>query len=198
MPGEPTLHRARPADEARLHRLLSEPAVYQFLADGAPPPPAATRAWLTASATDFELFGVGLWLLLAPGREASGPLAGACRLSDIESGSVELTYLLHPDYWGRGLATRMAHTVIAEAFARGLTRVWAGADVPNGRSVAVMQRLGLTFERRVNYPAGPGVEHALHAAAFHLNRYDVLKIAGGTKRSSSGARACAATCHSGR
>ncbi len=70
------------------------------------------------------------------------------------------TYLLHPQYWGQGFATRMSWTVIQQAFETGhVDQIVAGADAPNTASVNVMRRLGMTFLRTVQYPLGPGVEY---------------------------------------
>ena len=77
-----------------------------------------------------------------------------------EPHALELDYLLHPDVWGRGLATRMGWTVLERAFGdRELESVVAGTDAPNRASVAVLRRLGMRFGRGVRYPLGPGVEY---------------------------------------
>ena len=78
----------------------------------------------------------------------------------------ELTYVLDPSVWGRGLATRMARAAIARAFERGAESVLAGADGPNVASVDVMKRLGMRFLRTVEFPSGPGVEYVLARTAF--------------------------------
>lgn len=63
-------------------------------------------------------------------------------------------------FWGMGLATRMSWTVMQFAFSRGsIDRIIAGADGPNTASLAVMQRLGMTFLQSVQYPAGLGAEY---------------------------------------
>lgn len=155
------------ADADALHRLFCLPDVYRYLADGAPPPRSATESWLTASATDFASRGWGLWLLC----DDSHGIAGCVRLSTpasedwIDDATAELTYVVHPDRWGSGLATRMSETVIAQVFATGrVRRIIAGADGPNHASVAVMKRLGMRFARTATYPLGEGVEYVLHRA----------------------------------
>jgi RimJ/RimL family protein N-acetyltransferase len=76
--------------------------------------------------------------------------------------TTELTYLLDPDYWGRGLAVRMGWTAITQAFlSPRIDAVVAGADVPNEASFAVMRRLGMRFHRHVQYPLGAGLEFLL-------------------------------------
>jgi hypothetical protein len=70
--------------------------------------------------------------------------------------------LLHPRWWGHGLATRMSWTVMHQAFEAGhVEHIVAGADTPNTASVAVMRRLGMQVLRTVQYPL------ALRGRFFH-------------------------------
>ena len=162
-------------EEEEIHQLLCVPEVYEYLADGAEPPAVITQDWIRSSADDLDRFGGGLWALECP---ASHAILGLTRISDFCDGEAQLTYLLHPEIWGQGYATRMAHTAMTRAFAaRKATSVWAGADVANAASVAVMRNLGMTFRRDVDYPAGPGVEHVISASAFDERRIQPLSIA---------------------
>jgi len=152
------LRSATPDDHAKLFELLALPPVYEFLADGVAPPPAAVSEWLSAAEAAPE--PLGLWLLV----DAGDAVLGCVRLSPVADGaaSAELTYLLHPSLWGRGLATAMSRSVLARAFRTPTCdSILAGADLPNARSVAVMQRLGMQHLRDVAYAAGPGVEYVL-------------------------------------
>ena len=158
-----TLRAVSTADSASLLALFSFPPVYEYLCDGAAPEAAVVDAWIS-EALDAEA-PFGLWLL----EDGAQELLGCVRLSPVEDGvaSVELTYVLHPAKWGRGLATSMSRSAMARAFAHdSCESIMAGADVPNERSVAVMQRLGMQLLRSVDYPAGPGVEYRLTRAEF--------------------------------
>ena len=134
------------------------PPVYRFLCDDEPPPAEAIAAWIEESLTSRCAYH-GLWLL----EDEGDALAGCVRMEPVEDGSAsaELTYVLHPERWGRGTATRMAATAIAFAFGRGASAVLAGADAPNEASFRVMERLGMEPLRTVAYPAGPGEERIL-------------------------------------
>ncbi len=163
-------------EEEEIHELLCVPQVYEYLADGVEPSAAITEDWIRNSADDLDRFGGGLWALECPEDHA---ILGLARISDFCDGELQLTYLLHPGIRGRGYATRMAHTAMARAFAsRKAASIWAGADVANAASVAVMNNLGMTFRRDVKYPAGPGVEYAMSATAFDERRIQPLSIAG--------------------
>ena len=71
----------------------------------------------------------------------------------------------------------MAHTAMIQAFETGLVAtIWAGADVPNKPSIAVMERLGMQLRREVQYPMGPGVEYQMTAKEFDPARIEALPI----------------------
>ncbi|MEM7412142.1 MAG: GNAT family N-acetyltransferase [Myxococcota bacterium] len=158
-----SLRPVRSGDTSALLGLLSLPPVYEFLCDGAPPPREAAEAWVVeALAAEPPL---GLWLL----EDEAASLLGCVRLSEPEdaAASAELTYVLHPSQWGKGVATAMSRTVLTRAFGEAsCSSVLAGTDVPNSRSVAVMQRLGMERFRDVVYPAGAGVEYRISRPAF--------------------------------
>lgn len=157
----PWLRPVTAADTAPLHALLSLPPVFEFLCDGVAPEPAVVDEWITEALGSDAPFG--LWLL----ERSHGDARGCVRLSPVPDGaaSVELTYVLHPDEWGHGLATTMGCSALAHAFEHdSCDSVLAGADGANVRSVAVMRRLGMEHLRDVSYPAGPGVEYVLTRA----------------------------------
>ncbi len=151
------LRRVGDPDTDPLYELMCIPAVYRYLADNQVPPRAVLEDWIARSHQDFEESGIGLWVL----EDRDGQLAGCVRLEATPaSRSAELTYVLYPQVWGVGLATRMSWTVMQHAFPQSaIDFIIAGTDGPNTASLAVMRRLGMTFRRTVQYPAGPGVEY---------------------------------------
>lgn len=162
MPGREDwrLRPATAADVDGLHALAARPAVNRYLFDGVAPGRQAVADLLARCRRVAAETGLGCWILAHP----AAPHAGAVWLrADLAARSAEISYLLAPDHWGRGLATRMAWTVITHAFRTPhIDRVIAGADMPNTTSLAVMARLGMRFDRNVRYPLGPGVEYVLH------------------------------------
>jgi RimJ/RimL family protein N-acetyltransferase len=58
-------------------------------------------------------------------------------------GEVEIGWHLHPDSWGRGLATEAARPLLARGFALGLAEIWAVTDPMNRRSAHVCEKLGM-------------------------------------------------------
>jgi len=74
---------------------------------------------------------------------ASSRLMGFCGLRGADE--LEIGWRLHPDYWGKGLATEGAMALLDEV--RALVhppRVFAHIHVLNAASIALAERIGLT------------------------------------------------------
>ena len=154
----PCLRWVEDADGERLHELFCLPDVYRYLADGAAPDVAITRQWIRRSHAERQTVGgIGLRLLI----DADDVLIGCVRTHLLEEPrTAELTYVLHPAVWGRGLATRMGWTAMQAAFDGGaVERIIAGTDDPNTASRAVMERLAMRFLRSTRNPRWRGVEY---------------------------------------
>ena len=62
----------------------------------------------------------------------------------------EITYSLHPDHWGRGIATEAAGELLRLGFAgHGLHRIYGTCDPRNIASGKVMRKLGMVHEGRL-------------------------------------------------
>ncbi|MFV2020611.1 GNAT family N-acetyltransferase [Micromonospora sp. LOL_023] len=73
---------------------------------------------------------------------------GRLGLSGVQA--AELGYAIHADHWGHGYATDAAHTLITHGFQTlGLHRITAAIGPDNAASVAVVKRLGMTYEGRL-------------------------------------------------
>lgn len=59
------------------------------------------------------------------------------------AGEIEIGWQMHPDSWGRGLATEAAGAVLAYGFENGLDEVWAVTYLDNHRSARVCEKLGM-------------------------------------------------------
>lgn len=87
--------------------------------------------------------------LLAVERKDDGAFLGMCGLHHQQSypDDVEVGWRLARGHWGRGYATEAATAWLDHAFGPlGLPRVISITDPPNVRSLAVMRRLGMTFD----------------------------------------------------
>lgn len=158
-PGDWRLRPVTRNDVDGLYALACKPLVFRYLFDGTAPDKEVVANRIERSIAAAAA-GLGMWVLGGP----PSRWAGCVRLQpEPRSNGAELTYLLDPRNWGRGLAVRMAWTAIERAFRSSqIDFVFAGADGANVASIAVMRRLGMRFRQTVRYPLGNGVEYVLH------------------------------------
>lgn len=150
-----TLRRWR-ADQAPLvHR-----AVNESLDHLAPWMPFAVGGYTLADGETFLQRCVEEWdqglnfnYSIRPADDADA-VAGSCGIMSRPEDGVEIGYWLHAAYTGRGLATKAAAELVAEAWRIGAAYVMIRHDEANVRSRAIPQRLGFTFAER----RGPTVE----------------------------------------
>lgn len=72
-----------------------------------------------------------------------GALVGFLNDVEIREDTLELGYVVHPDFWGRGCATKGLKLAIGELFALGFREVLAGAFQENAASLRVMEKAGM-------------------------------------------------------
>ena len=132
-------------DLAAIHAYSSDPRVTRYLFFG-PRDLDATAEYLDEliasqaerPRTRFEL---------AVTESAGAALIGACDLSLIETGTIDLGYMLGTPHWGQGYATELALALAAAAF-RDLRaeRVISTVDVNNQASIRVLEKVGMRWE----------------------------------------------------
>jgi len=135
------LRALREEDFENLWRLYTDPRVAAFIG-------AHTREEVQAELR-FEIahqaqYGWALWGLE---ERSTGRFLGDCGLRPLEmrGPEVELGYDLHPDVWGRGLATEAARATVALALGTlGLDRVVAVVKPSHVASQRVLENAGLT------------------------------------------------------
>ncbi|MCK2218777.1 GNAT family N-acetyltransferase [Actinomadura sp. ATCC 31491] len=77
---------------------------------------------------------------------------GTLHLRDAAHRQGEITYIVHPRAWGRGVATAIGAGLLGTAFAElGLHRVYATCDPRNAGSARVLAKLGMTCEGRLRH-----------------------------------------------
>lgn len=137
-----SLRRLREADFAEFARMNAHPEVMRYF-----PRPWTTeesRAAFDQADAEFDQRGFGIYAL-----EVDAHFAGVVGLSVPSFQSwftpcVEVLWRLHPEFWGRGLATEAAAAVLKMA-AGSLTlpEVFAFAVAQNRRSLRVMEKIGM-------------------------------------------------------
>lgn len=126
------LRRARMSDLDAIHRVLSDPRAMRYWST----PPHATleqsRAWL-ASMVDVPPHENADFVIEHDGAVIGK--AGCWRMP-------EIGFILHPDYWGRGLAREAVGAVVDHVFAHfDVPAVIADVDPRNGASLSLLGRL---------------------------------------------------------
>jgi RimJ/RimL family protein N-acetyltransferase len=136
------LRRWRPDDADRVHTVLQDPAMREFLA--LPDPYTATDA-----RQFVEEFGVkgragGTGLDCAAVERDSGQVVGSASLR--LAGDPEIGYWVAPDAQGNGYAAEATRRLIAWGFALGLPRIRLACDVRNLASARSALAAGFQFE----------------------------------------------------
>jgi RimJ/RimL family protein N-acetyltransferase len=118
---------------------------------------AGTQSYLAANLSHWERHGYGLWVL----RDEAGRFLGRAGIRHLTiegEPEIELAYALLIEFWGRGLATEIATALLRIAWTRlHLPNLvcWTGnANLPSRR---VMQKVGFSFERTLDYEGEPCV-----------------------------------------
>ena len=84
----------------------------------------------------------------------TGAFAGECGLFVMDrTGELALRYAFHKRFWGQGLASEAAQSIVDHAFRRlGLAHLVSFVGMPNVASHRVMRKLGFAAERRERLP----------------------------------------------
>ena len=131
-----------------LHRLWTNPDVRRYLFDDE----IMERQWVAAeiehSRACFETDGFGQWAMFLKGHDT---LMGFCGYRAFhDPPELQLVYGLAPAYWGQGLAPEAARSLIRYGFETlGFDEIIASTDAPNTASIRVMEKAGMTFQKRI-------------------------------------------------
>ena len=152
------------ADLGELHRHWTRPPVRKHLWDDCVITREQAAEVVAASVESFRRHGFGFWCVREKG---SGAFAGYCGFDFLEgTGEVEIGYGIEPDLWGRGLATEAGRACLRYGFEEmEFPRVIGLADFENAASARVLEKLGMTFERRAPHRGRDTLFYSLARAA---------------------------------
>ena len=152
-------------DVPALHGFWTQPDVRRYLWDNEIISVGRVAEIVASSSAFFAVCGSGFFAIEF--KEAPNTLLGFCGHRRFEDGeTVELLYGILPEHWGGGLVTEAATEVMRHGFERcGFDKVIAVTDTPNQRSVKVMQRLGMVFQRRCEW-------HGLDTVFYEMEKAD--------------------------
>jgi RimJ/RimL family protein N-acetyltransferase len=141
-----TLRELTEDDAGDIHAYASHPLVVDRVLDDSPPDVqtirVAIRTWLARAVgqqrTQYHLAVV-----------MNGRLIGSASLAVVsaEHRRGELGYVIHPDWWGRGIATEAAELLLELGFRTvGLHRIEATTRPDNTASWRLLERIGMRRE----------------------------------------------------
>jgi RimJ/RimL family protein N-acetyltransferase len=132
--------------------LLNEPSFIRFIADRGVRDLDAARDYISnGPMASYARHGFGLWLTEL---RATGEPIGMCGLIRREGlEDVDLGYAFMPAFWGQGYASEAAGAALEYGRrALGLRRIVAIVSPDNERSIKVLERLGMRYERLTRLP----------------------------------------------
>ena len=144
-----TLRRLSPDDAEFIVELLNDPAFIRFIGDKAVRSVDDARRYiLEGPVASYERNGFGLWLVEL---KDSGSAIGMCGLLKRESlPDVDIGFAFLPAYRSQGYAFESALAVLEYGMTEfGLRRIVAISDPDNAGSLAVLQKIGMRFERMI-------------------------------------------------
>ena len=121
----------------------------------------------------FDRHGYGLWAVEVPDVAAFIGFIGLAipRFTAPFTPCVEVGWRLARRYWGQGYATEGARAAVAFGFAEaGLEEIVSFTVPANRRSLAVMERLGMTSEAREDF------DHPVLPAGHPLRRHRLYRL----------------------
>ncbi len=139
------------SDAAFMLELLNDADFIRNIADRGVRTLDQARAWIAAGPVEsYARNGFGLWLVE---ERAGGAATGICGLVRRPTlADVDIGFAFLPAWRGKGYARESARAVLAHARAQlGLSRVIAIVAPDNAASAAVLEAIGLRFERLITF-----------------------------------------------
>ena len=148
------LRHMRVDDAAFMLGLLNDPSWLRFIGDRGVRTVEAARDYIRKGPADMvRRLGFGFYVVEL---KQNGCPVGVCGLAKRDFlDDVDIGYAFLPQYWGQGYAFEAASGVLAHAKNDiGLRRIVATVRPDNAASIALLEKLGLRFERALDRPEG--------------------------------------------
>lgn len=163
-----------PDDWTRFRPLVTDPRVLEYLCSE-PWSDEQTQEFISRQIEFTNSRGWAGWPVI---HREDHRLIGFCGFGDEVPPDVQIGWRFLPEYWGRGLATEAAMAFMQYGFdSFHFARLVAVAQPANRRSIRVMEKLGMTFEKLLTYkgvevvcyaktnPAAPGLRAEVERSA---------------------------------
>jgi RimJ/RimL family protein N-acetyltransferase len=146
------LRQARPADAAFIVELLNDPLWIRFIGDRGVRTLDAARDYLSNVLIDmYGRAGIGLYVAQLKGGDDAVGLCGLLKRRTLPD--VDIGFAFLPRFRGQGYAYEASRAwLIHGADTLGLERIVAITDPANEASAALLEKLGLRFERMIRLP----------------------------------------------
>lgn len=136
-------------------RLLNEPGFLTFIGDKGVRNLDDAREYLAKGPLEsYRRYGFGLYLVSQRGDGASVGICGLVKRDTLVDPDVGFAFL--EEHWSKGYASEAAAAVLA--YGRdtlGIERIVAITAIDNRGSIAVLEKIGMTLERRVRLGDDP-------------------------------------------
>lgn len=158
-----TLRRFSLEDAPFVIELVNDPAWLEHIGDRNVRTLEEAHAYLQKGAMAmYERVGFGMYVVTL---KESGEPVGTCGLIQRDGlDDVDIGFAFLPQFRGRGYAFESAAAVLGHARGLGLKRIVAIVSAANHRSVRILEKIGLQFERTIKLP-GDDEEILLYATA---------------------------------
>jgi RimJ/RimL family protein N-acetyltransferase len=149
-----SLREVEEADWRFLLELLNSPKFLENIGDRGVRDEAQARAYIREKViAGYRELGFGMWLAVQKSDGTPVGLAGLVKREGLDEPDVG--YAFAPRAWGQGYAQEAAAAVLAHARgALGIPRLAAITSPENFASMAVLRKVGFTFQRMIRLPGG--------------------------------------------
>lgn len=132
------------ADLPDFYAVCSDPVAMKYMGDGEPLTEEQTALWIQKSKANYSDHAFGCMAVIS---KQHNSFTGFCGLVYAPgSTDVEIIYALAQPYWGQGLATEVAMSMLKFGLDQcNLPEILATIDPQNTNSVKVVEKLGMTF-----------------------------------------------------
>lgn len=150
------LREAVEADAPFVLALLNSPGFLEHIGDRGVRTEAEARAYIVERMIgSYRQHGFGMWVAQEKRGGAAVGLAGLVRREGLDMPDVGYAFL--PDAWGQGYASEAAAAVLAHGQGpMGLGRLAAITSPDNYASMAVLKKVGFTFQGMLTLPGVEG------------------------------------------
>lgn len=125
-----------------------------------------SEGWLQNNLNHWDRYGYGIWIFYD---KKNGRFVGrgGLRNDDVEGiKEIEVEYAIMPEYWGKGLGTEIAESILLRAQEEDLPNVVAYTQKGHEASINIMKKMGFTYEREIEYENKP---HVLYRKELEKN-----------------------------